>query len=152
MLFWIIEVHLCVIREKMYILQIIVTWNIAPAFPFLWKSSYFKVKAENFNWIFCCFHFPFSSVQFSHSSCPTLCDHMDCSMPGIPVNHQLTVYSNSCPLNSWCHPTMSSSVTLFSSCLQSFSALGCFPVSRFFASVCQNIGVSVSPILIFKAS
>ena len=58
---------LCVIRCNMYILQIIVTWNIAPAFPFLLKSSYFKAKAENFNWIFCCFHFPFSSVQFSHS-------------------------------------------------------------------------------------
>ena len=54
---------LCVVREKTYILQIIVTWNIAPAFPFLLKSSYFKAKAENFNWIFCCFHFPFSSVQ-----------------------------------------------------------------------------------------
>ena len=35
---------------------------------------------------------------------------------------------NSCPLNQWCHPTISSSVALFSFCLQSFPASGCFPV------------------------
>ena len=32
---------------------------------------------------------PISSVQFCHKSCPTLCDPMDCSMPGFPVHHQL---------------------------------------------------------------
>ena len=36
--------------------------------------------------------------------------------------------SNSCPLSWWCHPTMSSSVVLFSSCLQSFPASGSFPM------------------------
>ena len=36
----------------------------------------------------------------------------------LPVHHQLRVYSNSCPLNQWCHPTISSSVVPFSSCLQ----------------------------------
>ena len=39
------------------------------------------------------------------------------------------VCSNSCPLNQWCHPTISSSVTPFSSCPQSFSASGSFPMS-----------------------
>ena len=43
------------------------------------------------------------------------------------------VYSNSCPLNQWCHPTISSSVVSFSSRLQSFPASGSFPVSQFFA-------------------
>ena len=38
--------------------------------------------------------------------------------------------SNSCPLNQWCHPTISSSVIPFSSCLQSFPASGTFPMSR----------------------
>ena len=52
--------------------------------------------------------------------------------------------SNSCPLNWWCHPTISSSVIPFSSCLQSFPALGSFPMSQLFASGCQNIGVSAS--------
>ena len=43
-------------------------------------------------------------------SCLTLCDPMDCSTPGLPVHHQLPeLYSNSCPLSWWCHPTISSS-------------------------------------------
>ena len=54
------------------------------------------------------------------------------------------VSSNSCPLSRWCHPTISSSVVPFSSCLQSFSASGSFPVSQFFASGSQSIGVSTS--------
>ena len=53
-------------------------------------------------------------------------------------------YSNSCPLSQWCHPTISSSVIAFSSCLQSFPASGSFPVSQFFASGGQSIGVSAS--------
>ena len=52
--------------------------------------------------------------------------------------------SNSWPLSQWCHPTISSSVIPFSSCLQSFPASGSFPVSQFFTSDGQCIGVSVS--------
>ena len=52
--------------------------------------------------------------------------------------------SNSCPLNQWCHPTISSSVTPFSSCLQSFPASGSFPVSQLFTSGGQNIEASAS--------
>ena len=51
------------------------------------------------------------------------------------------VYSNSCPLSQWCHPTISSSVVPFS-CLQSFPASGSFPMSQFFPSDGQRIGVS----------
>ena len=54
------------------------------------------------------------------------------------------VYSNSCPLSWWCHPTISSSIVPFSSCLQSFPASGSFPVSQFFSSGGQSIGVSAS--------
>ena len=53
-------------------------------------------------------------------------------------------YSNSCPSSQWCHPTISSSVIPFSSCLQSFPAPGSFPMSQFFASGGQSIGVSAS--------
>ena len=53
-------------------------------------------------------------------------------------------FSNSCPLSQWCHPTISSSVSPFSSCLQSFPAWGFFPRSQFFASGGQSIGVSAS--------
>ena len=52
--------------------------------------------------------------------------------------------SNSSPSNQWCHPTISSSVIPFSSCLQSFPASGSFPVSQLFSSGSQSIGVSAS--------
>ena len=54
------------------------------------------------------------------------------------------IYSNSCPSSQWCNPTISSSVVPFSSHLQSFPASGSFPVSQFFASDGQSIGVSAS--------
>ena len=84
----------------------------------------------------------FSSVA---QSCPTLCDPMDCSTPGFPVHHQLPELAQThVHLNRWCRPTISSSIILFSSCLQSFSASLSFPMSQFFAQGGQNIGVSVS--------
>ena len=52
--------------------------------------------------------------------------------------------SNSCPSSQWCHPTSSSSIVPFSSCLQSFPASGSFPMSQFFPSGGQSIGVSAS--------
>ena len=55
-----------------------------------------------------------------------------------------TACSNSCPLSRGCHPTISSSVVPFSSHLQSFQASGSSPVSQFFASSDQRIGVSAS--------
>ena len=54
------------------------------------------------------------------------------------------VYSNSCPLSRWCHPTISSSVIPFSSHFQSFLASGSFQMSQFFASDGQSMGVSAS--------
>ena len=54
------------------------------------------------------------------------------------------VYSNSCPLSWWCHPTISSSVIPFSSHLQSFPASGSFQMSQLFTSGGQSTGVSAS--------
>ena len=54
------------------------------------------------------------------------------------------VYSNSCPLSQWCHPTISSSVIPFSSCLHSSPVSGSFLMSQLFASGHQSIGVSAS--------
>ena len=54
------------------------------------------------------------------------------------------VYSNSCPLSQWYHPTISSSVVPFSSYLQYFPASGSFQMSQFFTSGGQSIGVSAS--------
>ena len=65
------------------------------------------------------------------------CARVLCSSP------TLGAYSNSCPSRWWCHPTISSSVIPFSR-LQCFPASGSFPVSRFFASGSQSIGVSAA--------
>ena len=54
------------------------------------------------------------------------------------------VYSSSCPLSQWCHPTISPSVIPFSSRLQSFPASGSFQMSQLFALGGQSIGVSAS--------
>ena len=56
----------------------------------------------------------------------------------------LWVCSNSWPFSRWCHPTISSSVTLFFSCPQSFLASGSSPVNRLFISGGQSIGASAS--------
>ena len=56
--------------------------------------------------------------------------------------------SNSNTLSQWCHPTISSSVVPFSFCLQSFPASGSFPISQFFTSDGQSIGVSASASLL----
>ena len=54
------------------------------------------------------------------------------------------IYPNSCPLSRWCHPAISSSVVPISSCPQSLSASGSFPMSKPFPLVGQSTGVSAS--------
>ena len=93
--------------------------------------------ASSTQWTCCCC----CSVP---QSCPTLCDPMDCSMPGSLSSPSPRVCSNLCPLSQWCHPTISSSVVPFSSCLLSFTASGSFPVSQLFTSGDQSIGASAS--------
>ena len=87
----------------------------------------------------------FSSVQFSFSVVSnSLWPHEpQHARPPCP-SPTPGVYSNSCPLSQWCHPTISSSVVPFSSCLQSFPASGSFPMSQLFASGGQSIGISAS--------
>ena len=81
----------------------------------------------------------FSSVT---QSCPTLCDPMDCSTPGLPVHHQLPEFTQTHVHWVGGHPTISSSVVPFSSHLQSFPASGSFQMSQLFASGGQSIRVS----------
>ena len=88
---------------------------------------------------------PFSSVQFSHS---VVSDSVRPHEPqhGRPPYPPPTpgVHPNPCPSSRWCHPTISSSVIPFSSCLQSFPASESFPMSQLFAWGGQSIGVSAS--------
>ena len=82
-----------------------------------------------------------SHVQFYVTPWTAACQvSLSASTPGACLH--------SCPSSQGCHPTISSSVVLFSSHLQSFPALGSFPMNQFFASCGRNIGVSAStPIL-----
>ena len=61
------------------------------------------------------------------------------------------VHPNPCPLNRWCHATISSSVIPFSSCLQSFPATGFFSMSQLFASGGQSIAASASTSVLPKS-
>ena len=84
------------------------------------------------------------SVQFS---CSVMSDYLQPhglkhARPPCPLSTP-RVYSNSCPLSWWCHPTILSLVVPFS-CLQSFPGSGSFLVSQFFASGGQSIGVIAS--------
>ena len=89
--------------------------------------------------------FSYTSISSVAQLCLTLCDSMDCSMPGFPCPSLFPgACSNSCPLSWWCHPTISSSVVLFSSCLQSSSRSGTIPMSQLFPSCDQSIGASAS--------
>ena len=82
-----------------------------------------------------------SLVQFSSSVIADSFDPMDCSISGLPVLHQLLEFTQTHAhwVSKWCHPTTSSSVISFSSCLQSFPAWGSFQMSQFFASGSQSI-------------
>ena len=85
------------------------------------------------------------SVWFSHSVMSNSLQPHGLQHNRLPcLSPTPRVYSNSCPSSWWCHPTISSSVVPFSSCLQSFPASGSFPMSQFFASCGQSIGVSAS--------
>ena len=88
---------------------------------------------------------PFSSVQFSHSVMSNSLRPHGLQQARLPCPSPTPgSCSNSCASNWWCHPTISSSVVPFSSCLQSFPASGSFPMSQFLALGDQSIGASVS--------
>ena len=120
-------------------------WNFQ-SHPFTFREG--RVAEGSFTngllFIQSCPHNEFSQFSSVAQSCLTFCDSMEqhtrlpCPSP-TPRN-----CSNSCPSSQWCHPTISSSVIPFSSLLQSFSASGSFPMSQFFESSGQSIGVSAS--------
>ena len=91
------------------------------------------------------YHISISSIQFS-------CSVMSDSLQPHGLQHTRPphpsptsgAYSNSCPSRWWCHTIISSSVIPFSFRFQSFSPSGYFPMSQFFSSGGQSIGVSAS--------
>ena len=77
-------------------------------------------------------------------SCPTLWSHGLQHARFLCLSLSPGVCSNSCLLSQWCHRAISSSVTPFSFCPQSFPALGSFLMSQLFSSGGQGIGASAS--------
>ena len=87
----------------------------------------------------------FSSVQFSHSVVSDFLQPHESQHTRPPCPSPTPgAHTNPCPSNQWCHPTISSSVIRFYSCLQSFPASGSLPMSQLFTSRGQSIGVSAS--------
>ena len=102
-----------------------------------YSSQFMNLSLMMVEMMFC----GFSSVA---QSCPTLCNSLlQHARPSCP-SPTPGVYSNSCPLSQWCHPTILSFVVPFSSHLQSFPASGSFPMSQFFAAGGQSTRVSTS--------
>ena len=104
------------------------------------KSNLQKQRVEVFarSWVY-------TSVQFS---CSVMSDSLwphilQVTRPPCP-SPTPRIHSKSCPSSRWCHPTISSSVIPFSSCLQSLPASGSFSVSQLFASGGQSTGISAS--------
>ena len=102
--------------------------HLIPCFPILYPSL--KI---------------FSSVQFSRSVVSNCLQPRGLQHARLPCPSPTPrAYSNSCPSSRGCHPTISSPVIPFSSCLQYFPASGTFPMTQFFTSGGQRIGVSAS--------
>ena len=113
----------------------------------------FATSIESFfhKWFLCnmrCCLIAFYPQSVNWFSCSVM---SDCFQPHGPQHTKFPcpspifwACSNSCPSSRRCHPTISSSVIPFSSCLQSFPASASFPMSQFFTSGSQSIGVSAS--------
>ena len=108
--------------------------------PLKTKSSIKEVESTIKIW---CFSYSMNSHQFSSASQLCLAATLwTAACQASMSNTKSQACSNSCSLCRWCHPNVSSSVVPFFSCLQSFPASGSFPVSQFFESAGQSIGVS----------
>ena len=83
-------------------------------------------------------------VVIQSQLCPTLCDPMDCSIPGFPVHHHLPELVQT--YVHWVRDAIPPShpVSPFSSCLQSFPTSGSFLMNWLFASGGQSIAASAS--------
>ena len=123
----------CPLQEEFFLVcvaKIGLTWLLLPFHLLISRGSY---RAEISGVILTLWraglHYV-NSVQFSHSvmsdslrPCGLQCARLPCPSP------TPRAYSNPCPSSRWCHPTISSSVVPFSSCLQSFPASESFLMS-----------------------
>ena len=117
------------------------SWSSLPPPP----PSYTTRKSQSTKLSSLCYTTVSYSVQFSRSVVSDSLQLHAVQLTRLPCASPTTsVYSNSCPLSWWCHPTISSSVVPLSSYFRSFRASRSFPMSQFFTSGCQRTGVSAS--------
>ena len=114
------QIHQIVHFKYVHLLDV----NYASFFFFFWVATYQRSRKIEFIGA----GLLLTRVSLVTRSCPTLCDPVDCSTPGLPVHHQLSEPTQTCSSCRWCHPTISSSVVPFSFCLQSFPVSGSFPM------------------------
>ena len=105
----------------------------------IYKGNLDKTQLAE-QWTLLIYQYQFSRSVMSNSLRPHEPQHARPPCPSPTPG----VYSNLCPLSWWCHPTTSSSVVPFSSCLQYFPTSGSFQMSQLFTSGGQSIGVSAS--------
>ena len=121
--------HFMIYMSKHYAVQLIQLY-----------ASYISIKLEGEKMSFTYIHFCCCSVAMSNTLQPHGLQHTRLPCPSLSPR----VCSNSYPLNWWCHQTISSSVTPFFTCPQSFPVSGSFQMSQLFTSGGQSIGASAS--------
>ena len=127
--------HACIRNQDLGARCVHYYWVIMASRPFQLTEQGNICVCANIVYCCCC------SVT---KSCPTLWSHKlnHARLPCPSLSPR--VCSNSCPLSQWCGLTISSSVSPFSSCPQSFPASESFLMSRLFISDGQSIGTSAS--------
>ena len=133
-------------------------WRIETCLFHHWTPETWQIDSDSFEWMHQAFNWCFSCDRFkgqlservsnSVSSVAQLCLTLWTPWTAAcQASLSITNFWSLLKLMSigwWCHPTISSSVVPFSSCLQSFPESGSFPMSQFFPSSGQSIGISAS--------
>ena len=130
----------CSLRNVLFNFQILVS---LPAIILILFHNLIMLWSEKILRIISVLQKLLASVQFSQFSCSVVSNslwphELQHARPPCP-SPTPRVHPNTCPLSCWCHPTISSSVVPFSSCLQSFPASRSFPMIWLFASGRQGV-------------
>ena len=150
------EIVYCCIKCEIYKLSqlLAIKYDYFISIIMLWSHCCYWCLCSVHLWIVCYKNHPLIYVKINYFN--FICDQFSSVMSDSLQPHGLQhtrlfcpsqtskACSDSYPSSRWGHPTISSSVIPFSSCLQSFPASGSFPMSQFFESGSQSIGVSAS--------
>ena len=126
--YWSLSFNICLSDEHSGLISFRMDWLDLLAVTAYVLHIYIGFKIRSFAFTRCC-------CCLVTTSCLTLCDPHGLQYTRLPCPSLFPrACSNSCPLRQWFHPTISSSVVPFSSCLQSYPASAFLPMTQFFAS------------------